>query len=323
MPSGRRAGARIVPTTCFVRYPRSPSMERIHYAASSTQEEAIRPSAWPVNRHAVMDLLRVRCPTPMWQASLQGRPSPSTSPLHVGGSRADGRRSGSGRRPRRLVTMTSPPSCGDSCNPGQKCSPSGIPSSPGPRDRSTLRNPTAATSGPCIKIERPGSGDFARGSDERGHGCHALRLDNRSRKHHVDVKQPEAARIIAAPGQKRRRVCKTSFYTARRRGWDGLREARAIRSAVVCDIGLRDDRSPGPTRGQERYALLIQARWLGRDGHCRRACKAGPRAPTSYAGTLRQAISSRPCCSVATARDSAHRDAGVARVDRSRCTTPV
>src|SRR5258707_9236845 len=51
-----------------------------------------------------------------------------------------------------------------------------------------------------IKIERPGSGDFARGYDERVHGLssHFVWVNRSKESLALDVKQPEATEILKA-----------------------------------------------------------------------------------------------------------------------------
>ena len=115
-----------------------------------------------------------------------------------------------------------------------------------------------------IKIERPGSGDFARAYDERVKGLASHFVwSNRSKESlTLDVKHPQAQTVLAhllagadvlvqnlAPG------------AAARLGlsFDAL-HARHPR-LIVCDIsGYGDDpESPGPYRDKKAYDLLIQS----------------------------------------------------------------
>jgi itaconate CoA-transferase len=111
-----------------------------------------------------------------------------------------------------------------------------------------------------IKIERPGSGDFARGYDERVHGLSSHFVwTNRSKESlSLDVKDPEAAKILdalladadvlvqnLAPGSTERLGL----------GYEALSEKYP--RLIVCDIsGYGAD---GPYRDKKAYDLLIQS----------------------------------------------------------------
>jgi itaconate CoA-transferase len=115
-----------------------------------------------------------------------------------------------------------------------------------------------------IKIERPGTGDFARAYDERvkGMASHFV-WSNRSKESlTLDVKHPEAQKVLArllegadvlvqnlAPG------------AAARLGlsFDALHQKHP--RLIVCDIsGYGDDPvTPGPYRDKKAYDLLIQS----------------------------------------------------------------
>lgn len=115
-----------------------------------------------------------------------------------------------------------------------------------------------------IKIERPGSGDFARAYDERVNGLasHFVWTNRSKESITLDVKHPDAAAILAklitnadvlvqnlAPG------------AAARLGlsYETLQEKNP--KLIVCDIsGYGDDpAAPGPYRDKKAYDLLIQS----------------------------------------------------------------
>ena len=115
-----------------------------------------------------------------------------------------------------------------------------------------------------IKIERPGSGDFARAYDERvkGLASHFVWTNRSKESLTLDVKQPEAQQVLMqllegadvlvqnlAPG------------AAARLGlsFEALHEKHP--KLIVCDIsGYGDDPAqPGPYRDKKAYDLLIQS----------------------------------------------------------------
>ena len=115
-----------------------------------------------------------------------------------------------------------------------------------------------------IKIERPGSGDFARAYDERvrGQASHFVWTNRSKESLTLDVKQPEARQVLMqllegadvlvqnlAPGAAAR--LGLSFEALQ------PRHPRLI----VCDIsGYGDDpERPGPYRDKKAYDLLIQS----------------------------------------------------------------
>jgi itaconate CoA-transferase len=115
-----------------------------------------------------------------------------------------------------------------------------------------------------IKVERPGSGDFARGYDGRVRGLSSHFVwTNRSKESlTLDLKHAEAAGILArllaradvlvqnlAPG------------AAARMGLSHEALAAAHPRLIVCDIsGYGDDPArPGPYRDKKAYDLLIQS----------------------------------------------------------------
>ncbi len=111
-----------------------------------------------------------------------------------------------------------------------------------------------------IKIERPGTGDFARGYDERVEGLasHFVWTNRSKESLSLDVKQPEAAKILdtlvadadvlvqnLAPGAADRLGL----------GYDTL--SKKYPKLVVCDIsGYGSD---GPYRDKKAHDLLIQS----------------------------------------------------------------
>ncbi len=115
-----------------------------------------------------------------------------------------------------------------------------------------------------IKIERPGSGDFARGYDERvkGLASHFVWTNRSKESVTLDVKHPEARAVLAqliaradvlvqnlAPGAAARLGLSFGALHAQHAG------------LIVCDIsGYGDDREqPGPYRDKKAYDLLIQS----------------------------------------------------------------
>ena len=133
-----------------------------------------------------------------------------------------------------------------------------------------------------IKIERPGSGDFARGYDERvkGLASHFVWTNRSKESVTLDVKHPEAQAVLAqlvakadvlvqnlAPGAAARLGLS---YEALRGRHPGL---------IVCDIsGYGDDpHAPGPYRDKKAYDLLIQSEsgFLSITGSADEPAKAG------------------------------------------------
>lgn len=129
-----------------------------------------------------------------------------------------------------------------------------------------------------IKVERPGSGDFARGYDERvkGMASHFVWTNRSKESLTLDLKHPEAQQVLArlladadvlvqnlAPG------------AAARQGlsFDALHERHP--RLIVCDIsGYGAD---GPYRDKKAYDLLIQAEsgFLSVTGSAAEPAKAG------------------------------------------------
>jgi itaconate CoA-transferase len=114
-----------------------------------------------------------------------------------------------------------------------------------------------------IKVERPGSGDFARAYDERvkGMASHFV-WSNRSKESlTLDVKHPDAQKVLAQLlGGADVLVQNLAPGAAARLGlsFEALHDKHP--GLIVCDIsGYGDDRdNPGPYRDKKAYDLLIQ-----------------------------------------------------------------
>jgi len=143
-----------------------------------------------------------------------------------------------------------------------------------------------------IKIERPGSGDFARGYDERVRGLSSHFVwTNRSKESlTLDVKHPEAARILERLViEKADIVVQNLAPGAAARLGLGYEKLSAVKPAlIVCDIsGYGDDPvNPGPYRDKKAYDLLIQseAGFVSVTGTPDEPCKAGPSIADIAAG---------------------------------------
>ncbi|MGR4871194.1 CaiB/BaiF CoA transferase family protein [Variovorax sp. LARHSF232] len=143
-----------------------------------------------------------------------------------------------------------------------------------------------------IKIERPGSGDFARGYDERVRGLasHFVWTNRSKESLTLDVKHPEAARVLERlVTEKADVVVQNLAPGAAARlglGYDKLSAAKA--GLIVCDIsGYGDDpHNPGPYRDKKAYDLLIQseAGFVSITGTQDEPCKAGPSIADIAAG---------------------------------------
>ncbi|MDP9123293.1 MAG: CoA transferase [Pseudomonadota bacterium] len=139
-----------------------------------------------------------------------------------------------------------------------------------------------------IKIERPGTGDFARGYDARVRGLasHFVWTNRSKESLTLDVKHPEAASILErlvlekadivvqnlAPGAAARLGLGYDALSARKPG------------LIVCDIsGYGAD---GPYRDKKAYDLLIQseAGFVSVTGTADEPCKAGPSIADIAAG---------------------------------------
>jgi len=134
-----------------------------------------------------------------------------------------------------------------------------------------------------IKIERPGTGDFARGYDERVRGLasHFVWTNRSKESLTLDMKHPEAARILQRLVLEKADVLVQNLApgAAARLGM-GYEALSAVKpSLIVCDIsGYGDDpHSPGPYRDKKAYDLLIQseAGFVSVTGTEEEPCKAG------------------------------------------------
>jgi itaconate CoA-transferase len=111
-----------------------------------------------------------------------------------------------------------------------------------------------------IKVERPGSGDFARGYDERVHGLasHFVWTNRSKESLTLDVKQAEAGKILAALIADADVLVQNLAPGAADRlglGYDTL--SKLYPRLIVCDIsGYGAD---GPYRDKKAYDLLIQS----------------------------------------------------------------
>jgi itaconate CoA-transferase len=111
-----------------------------------------------------------------------------------------------------------------------------------------------------IKIERPGTGDFARGYDERvdGLASHFVWTNRSKESLSLDVKQPEAAKILDALVADADVLVQNLAPGAADRlalGYDIL--SKKYPKLIVCDIsGYGAD---GPYRDKKAYDLLIQS----------------------------------------------------------------
>jgi len=116
-----------------------------------------------------------------------------------------------------------------------------------------------------IKVERPGTGDFARGYDQRVRGLssHFVWANRSKESLTLDLKQPAAAEVLLRLIHTRADVLVQNLApgAAERLGLshDALSAARP--GLIVCDIsGYGDDAlRPGPYRDKKAYDLLIQS----------------------------------------------------------------
>jgi crotonobetainyl-CoA:carnitine CoA-transferase CaiB-like acyl-CoA transferase len=139
-----------------------------------------------------------------------------------------------------------------------------------------------------IKIERPGTGDFARGYDSRVRGLasHFVWTNRSKESMTLDVKHPEAAKVLErlvlekadvvvqnlAPGAAARLGLGYDKLSARKPG------------IIVCDISGYG--ANGPYRDKKAYDLLIQseAGFVSVTGTADEPCKAGPSIADIAAG---------------------------------------
>ncbi|MCW5611922.1 MAG: CoA transferase [Rubrivivax sp.] len=133
-----------------------------------------------------------------------------------------------------------------------------------------------------IKIERPGSGDFARGYDGRVRGLssHFVWTNRGKESLALDLKHPRAAEVL------QRLLARADVLVqnlapgaAARLGLSHEALAPAHPRLIVCDIsGYGDDPArPGPYRDRKAYDLLIQAEsgFLSVTGSAEEVAKAG------------------------------------------------
>jgi len=116
-----------------------------------------------------------------------------------------------------------------------------------------------------IKIERPGSGDFARAYDQRVRGLSSHFVwTNRSKESlTLDLKQPAAAEVLHRLIRDKADVLVQNLApgAASRLGLSYEALSATDPALIVCDIsGYGDDaRRPGPYRDKKAYDLLIQS----------------------------------------------------------------
>ncbi len=134
-----------------------------------------------------------------------------------------------------------------------------------------------------IKIERPGSGDFARGYDQRVRGLasHFVWTNRSKESLTLDVKHPRAAQLLQRLVIDKADVVVQNLApgAAARLGmsWDALGPRRP--DLIVCDISGYGDApdAPGPYRDRKAYDLLIQSEsgFVSITGTPQDPCKAG------------------------------------------------
>ena len=116
-----------------------------------------------------------------------------------------------------------------------------------------------------IKIERPGSGDFARAYDERVRGLasHFVWTNRSKESLTLDVKHAEAAALLLRLIVERADVVVQNLApgAAARLGVSFEALSAVKPGIIVCDIsGYGDDRrKPGPYRDKKAYDLLVQS----------------------------------------------------------------
>ena len=116
-----------------------------------------------------------------------------------------------------------------------------------------------------IKIERPGSGDFARGYDERVRGLasHFVWTNRSKESLTLDVKHPEAAALLRRLVVEKADVMVQNLApgAAARLGMSFEALSAQKPDIIVCDIsGYGDDSAqPGPYRDKKAYDLMVQS----------------------------------------------------------------
>ncbi len=115
-----------------------------------------------------------------------------------------------------------------------------------------------------IKVERPGSGDFARAYDERVRGLasHFVWTNRGKESVTLDVKNAHAQAVLAGLLEKADVLVQNLAPGAAARlglSYDALKDKHP--GLIVCDIsGYGDDpKNPGPYRDKKAYDLLIQS----------------------------------------------------------------
>lgn len=134
-----------------------------------------------------------------------------------------------------------------------------------------------------IKIERPGTGDFARGYDQRVRGLasHFVWTNRSKESLTLDVKHPQAAELLIRLIVEKADVVVQNLApgAAARLGvsFEALKARRP--DLIVCDIsGYGDDAAnPGPYCDKKAYDLLIQSEsgFVSITGTPDEPCKAG------------------------------------------------
>ena len=139
-----------------------------------------------------------------------------------------------------------------------------------------------------IKIERPGTGDFARGYDERVRGLasHFVWTNRSKESLTLDVKHPDAAKVLERLVLEKADVVVQNLApgAAARLGLGYEALAAKKPAIIVCDIsGYGAD---GPYRDKKAYDLLIQseAGFVSVTGTPDEPCKAGPSIADIAAG---------------------------------------
>ena len=139
-----------------------------------------------------------------------------------------------------------------------------------------------------IKIERPGTGDFARGYDARvkGLASHFVWTNRSKESVTLDVKHPDAAKALERLVLEKADVVVQNLApgAAARLGLGYERLAALKPGIIVCDIsGYGGD---GPYRDKKAYDLLIQseAGFVSVTGTADEPCKAGPSIADIAAG---------------------------------------
>src|SRR5215212_9171410 len=130
-----------------------------------------------------------------------------------------------------------------------------------------------------IKIERPGSGDFARGYDSRVRGLasHFVWTNRSKESLTLDVKHPEAAKVLERLVLEKADVVVQNLApgAAARLGLSYERLSALKPGIIVCDISGYG--ANGPYRDKKAYDLLIQseAGFVSVTGTADEPCKAG------------------------------------------------